>query len=147
MKRLIIAFSVMILLVVGITSFVNNKTNQPTLDNSKTTEVVKQKVIALSVEIKSVNGQLVDVREPAEYEESHADNAINIPLGEILKADFSKIDANRPIYVYCRSGKRAGQAKIALEQAGYKNVTNIGGLINWENQGDKVCSSSVPSCS
>lgn len=136
----------MVLLVAGMIYFANNKTNQPALKNIKTTEVVKQKSVALSVEIKSVNGQLIDVREPAEYEESHADNAINIPLGDILKTDLSKIDADRPVYIYCRSGKRAEQAKVALEQAGYKKVTNIGGLINWENQGDKVCNSSVPSC-
>ena len=101
----------------------------------------------LSDEIKTANGQLIDVRESSEYETSHADNAINIPLGDILKADYSKIDSSRPVYVYCRSGKRAGQAKTALEQAGFENVKNIGGLIDWENQGDKVCSASMPSCS
>ena len=138
MKRLIVVISAIILLIIGVVLSVNNY---------KIAEVVEQKPVTLSAKIKSVNGQLIDVREPAEYEESHADGAINIPLGDILKVDFSKIDTDKPIYVYCRSGKRAEQAKVILEQAGYKNVTNIGGLINWENQGDKVCSSSASSCS
>jgi len=138
MKRLIIIISALILLAVIVAFSVNNR---------KAVEVVEQKPVTLSMKIKSANGQIIDVREPAEYEEGYADGAINIPLGDILKADFSKIDSDKPIYVYCRSGKRAEQAKVALEQAGYKDVTNIGGLVNWENQGDKVCSSSIPSCS
>jgi phage shock protein E len=32
------------------------------------------------------------------------------------------------IYLYCRSGTRAGKAKTMLENIGYTNVENIGGL-------------------
>jgi len=147
MKRLIIIISAIILLFVGFFFLSNNKTNQSELDDTKAVEVVKQEPVAISDEIESVGGQLIDVREPSEYEESHADGAINVPLGDILNADFSKIDVDKPVYLYCRSGNRAEQAKTALEQAGYKNVTNIGGLIDWKNHGDKVCSSSAPVCS
>lgn len=136
----------MILLIIGAIFFMNNKVDYQPSDKTQTAEATNEKAAKLSAEIKSVNGQLIDVREPSEYEESHADGAINIPIGEILKADFSKIDADRPIYLYCRSGRRADQAKVALEQAGFKNIKNIGGLINWENQGDKVCGSSVSVC-
>lgn len=146
MKRLVIVILSIILLIVGITLSTNNKSEQLAADNSKTVKVIEQKPAPLSVEIKSVEGQLIDVREPAEYEASHADNAVNIPLGDILKLDFSKIDSDKPIYLYCRSGKRAGQAKVVLEQAGFKNVKNIGGLVDWETQGDKVCSTSTPLC-
>ncbi len=140
MKKLfIIVTSIIVLFGIGI-FFLSN-------DSSKT-EDTKTKVekISLSREIKTNNGQLIDVREPSEYNVSHADGAINIPVGDILKADYSKIDSDSPIYLYCRSGNRAEQAKNALEQAGFKDVTNIGGLVDWQNQGDKVCSSSVPSC-
>ena len=147
MKRLIIIISAILLAFVCMTFFANNKSNQLTMGKTKDAAVVSQETVTLSDEIKSANGQLIDVREPSEYEESHADGAINIPLGDILKADFSKIDSDKPIYVYCRSGVRAGQAKIALEQAGYENITNIGGLIDWQKQGDGVCSASTPSCS
>lgn len=146
MKRLIIIISIVLLLFVGLAFLPNNKTDEPVLNNTKTIEIVEQEPVSLSVEIKSVNGQLIDVRDPSEYEESHADNAINIPLGDILNADFSKIDSSRPIYLICRTGNRAGQAKTVLEQAGFKDVKNIGGLIDWEKQGDKVCSSSIPLC-
>jgi rhodanese-related sulfurtransferase len=147
MKRLIIVISVVLLAFVGIVVFSNNNSNQSTADSAKAVELLEKEAVTLSEEIKTANGQLIDVREPSEYETSHADSAINIPLGDILKADYSKIDSSRPIYLICRSGNRAGQAKIALEQAGFANVKNIGGLVDWEKQGDKVCSTSAPSCS
>jgi len=99
-----------------------------------------------SVQAESVDGQLIDVREPDEYTANHADGAINIPLGDILNGDFSKIDQNKPIYVYCRTGNRAGQAKVALEKAGYKNVTNVGGLSDWIAKDGLTCSSIKPNC-
>lgn len=100
----------------------------------------------LSAQIKSVSGQIIDVRELGEYIENHADGAINIPLNDILNRDYSKIDKSKPIYVYCRSGIRAGKAKIALEKAGYKNVTNLGGLNDWTADGGLTCGSNTPKC-
>ena len=107
---------------------------------------VSEEPLKLSEQIKAVDGQLVDVREPDEYATDHANGAINIPLGDILNGDLSKIDINKPVYVYCRTGNRAGQAKTALEQAGYKNVTNLGGLSDWQNQGGLACKSTEPNC-
>jgi rhodanese-related sulfurtransferase len=107
----------------------------------------KLTINTLSNEIALTGGQLIDVREPSEYSQSHADGAINIPLSDILNKDYSKIDLNKPIYLICRSGSRAEQAKVALEKNGFKNVKNIGGLVEWEKQGDKVCSTSTPLCS
>ncbi|MDK2898987.1 MAG: phage shock protein [Patescibacteria group bacterium] len=137
MKKTISIIAVVALLLIGAFWLLNNMSNQVT---------IKQKTTMLSAQIKSVGGQIIDVREPSEYEAGHADGAINIPLGNILKADFSEVDKNKPIYVYCRTGKRASQAKIAFEQAGYNNVTNIGGLTDWQSQGNKVCSANAPSC-
>lgn len=105
-----------------------------------------QKSIALSAQIKAADGQLIDVREPSEYAADHANSAINIPLEDILNGDLSKIDKTKPVYVYCHTGKRAAQAKAALEKAGYKNVTSIGGLSNWQDQGGSVCASTKPTC-
>jgi phage shock protein E len=138
MKKIIIIISAVIVLsLVGIV-IVSNKPKEITQ--------VEQQEAVLSAQIKKVDGQIIDVREPSEYLSGHADNAINVPLGNILNGDFSLISTTQPIYVYCRTGNRAGQAKVALDKAGYKNVTNIGGLTNWQNQGGKVCSSSASSC-
>ncbi len=136
MKKVIIICSIAILLVVGLVFY----------KNSQNKVVSKVDTAVLSAQIKSVRGQIIDVREPEEYSESHADGAINIPLGDILNGDYSKIDKTKPIYVYCKSGVRAGKAKVALENAGYKNVTSLGGLGDWIAKQGKVCSSIKPSC-
>ena len=55
---------------------------------------------------------LIDVRTPAEYAEAHADGAINIPVEDVA-AKISEVTADKDadIYVYCRSGRRAGVAQ------------------------------------
>lgn len=130
----VILIAVVVLLVSGYYIFIRNYNN------------ISDEPNRMSVQIKDVDGQLIDVREPDEYAADHANGAINIPLGNILNGDFSKIDINRPVYVYCRTGNRAGQAKTALEGAGYQNVTNLGGLSDWQNQGESTCKSTEPNC-
>lgn len=90
--------------------------------------------------------QIIDVRTPEEYATGHANGAINIPLATIQAGDFSKVHKNASIEVYCRSGKRAAEAKIILEKAGYEEVVNIGGLVDWQDKGGLVCESTKPTC-
>lgn len=70
----------------------------------------------------------VDVRTAGEYRQGHVSHAINIPHTEIATR-LNEIDAGKtdPIYVYCRSGNRSGQALRVLQGLGYSNVTNLGG--------------------
>ena len=71
----------------------------------------------------------IDVRSPQEYQEYHIDGSVNIVHTDIVagvqKQNVSKDDN---IYVFCRSGKRAGIAKAALNEAGYSKVENLGGV-------------------
>ncbi len=72
---------------------------------------------------------LLDVREPSEFEEIRIDGAVLIPLGE-LAARVSEIPKDRPIIVYCRSGRRSGMAAEILRENGFENVRNLVGGIN-----------------
>ncbi|WP_314261168.1 rhodanese-like domain-containing protein [Cardiobacterium hominis] len=76
---------------------------------------------------------LIDVRSPAEYAEAHADGAINIPVDEVSQkiSDITQ-DHDADIYVYCRSGRRAGVAQQVLNGMGYRKVTNLGTLADAE---------------
>ena len=71
----------------------------------------------------------IDVRSAEEYATEHVSPAVNIPHTEIA-ARIGEVttDKDAEIYLYCRSGRRSGLAKDALEQAGYTNVVNVGGL-------------------
>ena len=72
---------------------------------------------------------LIDVRSPEEYAEAHADGAVNIPVEEVAaKIGAVTADKDADIYVYCRSGRRAGVAQETLTGLGYTKVTNLGTL-------------------
>lgn len=77
----------------------------------------------------AATGVWIDVRSPDEYADKHLGGAINIPHTQI-SAVVSRIipDKNEVIYLYCKSGRRAGIAQAELELAGYRSVTNVGGL-------------------
>lgn len=79
--------------------------------------------------------QLIDVREPFEYEVSNL-NGLNIPLAGIL-LESSKISKDVPVIIQCRSGKRSAQAVMLLEQQGYTNLSNLaGGILAWKEEID-----------
>ena len=53
---------------------------------------------------------LLDVREADEYNNRHIPNAVNLPLSMIRTAEKTIPDKNTPLFVYCLSGARSGQA-------------------------------------
>ncbi|BDD04958.1 rhodanese-like domain-containing protein [Aureibacter tunicatorum] len=79
--------------------------------------------------------QLIDVREPNEYEFTNIGGTL-IPLGTVLE-DKDKISKDETVVVMCRSGKRSAQAIMALEQLGYDNLFNLkGGILEYGDQVD-----------
>ncbi|MEM9692011.1 MAG: rhodanese-like domain-containing protein [Myxococcota bacterium] len=95
---------------------------------------------ALAQKLVEDGALLLDVRSPEEFAASHIKGANNVPI-EDLAQDVSGVkklasDPNRPIVVYCMSGGRAGRAKKVLTEAGYTQVTNLGGLSDWPDRAD-----------
>jgi len=72
--------------------------------------------------------ELLDVREPDEFQRGHVKGAVNIPLGSIERVERRFKDKDAPIYVYCLSGGRSSQACRQMKAMGFTNVTNIGGI-------------------
>lgn len=80
--------------------------------------------------------QIVDVREPAEFNGSlgHVPGAHLIPLGS-LSERCAELSQDRPIVAVCRSGARSAQATVLLMKAGYVKVANLsGGMLRWRAQ-------------
>ena len=71
----------------------------------------------------------IDVRSLDEYNEDHISNTEHIPHTDIV-AQISDLDLDKstPIKLFCRSGVRAGLALTALQDLGYTNVENVGGI-------------------
>jgi rhodanese-related sulfurtransferase len=77
---------------------------------------------------------LVDVREPDEFDEVHAEGAVLIPLGEV-PARTGEIPPEQDTLLICRSGARSMRAAQYLAGLGY-NVTNVaGGTLDWVERG------------
>ena len=75
------------------------------------------------------NAVLLDVRTPEEHKNGYLEGAVLLPLAELESKITKKIPAkNTPIYIYCRSGRRAGTAVEKLKAMGYTDLHNLGGL-------------------
>lgn len=77
--------------------------------------------------------QLVDVRTPAEVAGGKIDGAVNIDINSATFQDeMSKLDREKPVLVYCRSGGRSARAAAMLKEMGFKEVYDLqGGYMNW----------------
>ena len=79
----------------------------------------------------SKGGILLDVRTPQEYKVGHIAGSRNIPLQNIRQAANIIKNKKTPLYVYCQSGARSGRAVLELQQMGYANAKNIGGIASY----------------
>lgn len=81
------------------------------------------------------NCLLIDVREYPEYAASRIAQAHLIPLGE-LEAKANELDKQTPVYLICRSGRRASQAQDKLLSLGFRDAHNVkGGMMAWQAAG------------
>lgn len=84
--------------------------------------------------------QLVDVRTPEEFAENHLPGALNIDWRADGFADKAKaqLDVDRPVMVYCRSGRRSAKAAALLDGIGFKTFNMKGGILAWTSEGRRV---------
>ncbi len=75
---------------------------------------------------------IIDVRTPEEFAGGHIEGAYNIPLDRIDITLQVVKDKNTPLYLYCRSSARSGQALHYLQSEGYTNALNMGGIMSWD---------------
>jgi rhodanese-related sulfurtransferase len=78
--------------------------------------------------------QLVDVREPYEWEAGHIAGARHIEIAQ-LTSEAESLDRERPVLFYCRVGSRSGMAAAAFRQAGFDAYSVDGGLVEWDRRG------------
>jgi adenylyltransferase/sulfurtransferase len=80
--------------------------------------------------------QLVDVREPHEWEIGRIDGARLIPLHR-LQSSISTLDRATPVAVYCKVGTRSALATRDLIDAGFRTVWSVsGGIVRWSREVD-----------
>ena len=78
---------------------------------------------------------LLDVRGRDEYTEyGHIEGSQNLPIHELTKITAILPDKDTVIFVHCLSGARSRTAAKALQRWGYTNITDIGGVLDYNGK-------------
>lgn len=111
--------------------------------NGSQEEVTGAKVTLIDVdELKEVLAmgsdiQLIDVRTPKEFNGGTIGDAININFfdPDFEKQMLKKVDPSRPVYLFCRSGRRSADAATKLKAIGFVDLYDLkGGYLNWSKE-------------
>ena len=74
---------------------------------------------------------ILDFRTKEEFNSGHLDSALLIPVDE-LEARYVELTENKPIIVYCKSGRRSAKAAAILISKGFSQVYDMtGGIDAW----------------
>lgn len=72
---------------------------------------------------------IIDVRTPAEYQAGHLEGSINIDLSSAdFATEIEKLPTDGEYIVYCQSGNRSAQAFALMNEQGFQNVRDAGGI-------------------
>jgi len=128
MKKLFVIIAIVILGFGGlvVVAQISNKNSAPSLS----IQTIKNDVVK--------GGQLIDVRTAEEYAAGHIDGAINLSLQDIQAGKMPTIAKDKPIYLYCHSGNRSGQATTILKAAGYTNIIDLGAITHVQSLGGTI---------
>ena len=87
---------------------------------------------AQALELMDGDAIILDVRTSEEYATGHVPGAMLLPVDDILAGKTESLpDKEALILVYCRSGNRSKTASNALVEAGYTQIKDFGGIIDW----------------
>jgi adenylyltransferase/sulfurtransferase len=82
--------------------------------------------------------ELIDVREPNEYEIVAIPGSTLIPKDRILTgAALADLPQDRQLVLYCKTGVRSAEALAAVKGAGFRDAVHVqGGVVGWVRQVD-----------
>ena len=99
-------------------------------------EVIEITAPQLVERLKTNHLQLIDVREPHEWDICRIDGATLIPLGQI-ETRLSELDRGQEVIVYCKMGGRSKKAYNILRDQGFTELRNLtGGIRAWSEEVD-----------
>ena len=110
----------------------NGQQSQQRDSSTSSTEVnakMSSKPISIVDKIDLEQAILIDVRTPEEFNAGHIQKALNINFfDENFIEQIQELPTDKPLYIYCRSGKRSLNASKALSQLGLEVVNLEGGF-------------------
>lgn len=85
--------------------------------------------------------QIVDVREPYEWEAGRIAGSVHLPLNDLMAGGGSDLNTTRPVAVVCRSGNRSELGALMLQARGFDAHNVQGGLEAWDREGRPLVTS------
>lgn len=86
--------------------------------------------------------QILDVREPYEWEAGHIEEAVHIPLGEVMAGgERGRLNPARRVVVVCKTGNRSEVAALMLQARGFDAHNLEGGTESWVTAGLPIVAS------
>lgn len=104
------------------------------------TEIDNISVEEMQTLLKNDDIQLVDVRTPEEFTEGFIGYAQNIDYASpTFDEDIKSLDKEKPVILYCHSGRRSAISTRKLLEAGFVKVYNLeGGILEWKKEGLEI---------
>ncbi len=83
--------------------------------------------------------QLLDVREPWEFELCNIPGSVPMPMGQVPR-QFETLDREQPLVCVCHHGIRSQQVALFLKAQGFQTLFNLrGGIHAWSTTVDPSC--------
>ena len=125
------------LVVVGIALFVSLQCTAKATSQSQASVAASPYLIE---RVANNDWLLIDVRSPEEFADGHIPGAVNMPH-ENINDYLSELEGHKdkPIIIYCRSGRRAKLAMKVLEDLDFSEVMHLeGDMLGWSAAGMMV---------
>jgi rhodanese-related sulfurtransferase len=87
--------------------------------------------------LKDSKAQLIDVREPWEFETAHIKDSVLMPMGEVPARAHQELDPEGRLVVLCHHGMRSMNVMVWLREQGFERVQSLrGGIDAWSVEVD-----------
>jgi rhodanese-related sulfurtransferase len=80
---------------------------------------------------------VLDVRTPDEFKDGHIEGAINVDYESGgFKTELRELDKKKTYFVYCRTGRRSGEAVKIMKDLGFNDIIRMkGDMVRWKSEG------------
>ena len=140
MKKLLFISLFVFVVIISACSSANENGNTEEQTEQQEAVITNVNVDQFSELVTKGEGQILDVRTPEEWAEGTVEGANKINLfDDDFEAQLTKLDKDKPVYVYCKAGSRSSKAADKMEEMGFKKVYNLeGGMDAWKDAGKNV---------
>ncbi len=112
-------------------------TNTEAEQQTSTSKQKVEKLEAVDFRIKMAELKIyniVDVRTPQEFAQASIAKAKNIDInGDNFEEELDKLEKNKPLLIYCKSGGRSSQAVEKAKKMGFERIIELdGGMEAWK---------------